>query len=291
MQNRLKKLTGAFLITAVVLAIALPQILHRFGLHPAYKGEYFVISPGKKALIIGTNHGILSQVEDVSGDPTGLASSELTHPYYTFLDAGLRVDLASILGGRIPVDPKTLSRMIITPDDKRALNDPMLQAKLTHSIPIDDVDFTSYDIIFLAGGWGAAYDFGYSALLARKISDAYAAPNTIIGAVCHGVLGLINARDPQGDRLIKDRRMTGVTNKQIKELRISVTPQHPETELKAAGALFEANTALLDIFATHVVVDDGERFVTGQNQNSALEAAHTILGLVAAQSAGASTSN
>ena len=75
--------------------------------------------------------------------------------------------------------------------------------------------------------------------------------------------------------------MTGVTDKQIKELGISVTPQHPETELRKAGVVFEANTAFRDLFATHVVIDDERRFVTGQNQNSGLEAAHTILGLIA----------
>ena len=56
---------------------------------------------------------------------------------------------------------------------------------------------------------------------------------------------------------------------------------HPETELKKAGAQFEAKTAFRDFFATHVVIDDEKRFVTGQNQNSGLEAAHKVLMLLA----------
>ena len=149
---------------------------------------------------------------------------------------------------------------------------------------MDAIDFTDYDIIFLAGGWGAAYDLGYSPVLAEKISDAYYADSKpIIGAVCHGVLGLINAQDRDGNLLIAGRSMTGVSDKQIKELKIEITPQHPETELRKAGALYESQTAFRDMFATHVVVDNEQRFVTGQNQNSGLETAHKMMLVVASR--------
>jgi hypothetical protein len=71
--------------------------------------------------------------------------------------------------------------------------------------------------------------------------------------------------------------MTGVTDKQIKELGIELTPLHPETELRKAGAVYESQTAFRDAFATHVTVDDERRFVTGQNQNSGLETAHAMM--------------
>jgi hypothetical protein len=75
--------------------------------------------------------------------------------------------------------------------------------------------------------------------------------------------------------------MTGVTDKQIKELGIEVTPLHPETELRKAGVRFEANSAFRDFFATHTVADDERRFVTGQNQNSGRETAQAMLALLA----------
>jgi hypothetical protein len=40
----------------------------------------------------------------------------------------------------------------------------------------------------------------------------------------------------------------------------------------------------MDFLATLVVVDDEERFVTGQNQNSGRETAHRMLELVASKS-------
>ena len=38
--------------------------------------------------------------------------------------------------------------------------------------------------------------------------------------------------------------MTGVSDKQVRELGIGVTPQHPESELRKAGALYESETGL-----------------------------------------------
>jgi putative intracellular protease/amidase len=190
----------------------------------------------------------------------------------------MNVDVASIRGGEIPIDPQTLSFVFKTPEDERYLTDPVAQAKVNNSIPIAEVDIDQYDIVFLSGGWGAAYDLGQSPELATKVSESYyGAKAAVIWGVCHGVLGLINARDRDGKLLIAGRRMTGVTDKQIRELGIEITPLHPETELRKAGVVFESQTAFRDFLATDVVVDDEQRFVTGQNQNSGLETAHTMM--------------
>jgi len=282
MKKKVITILGVLVVGIIALRLGLPAVLHKAGLHPEYTGPTYKIPAGKKALIIGTNHGVLNAPGESTGDPTGIAMSEMTHPYYTFLDAGMEVDVASIKGGEIAIDPQTLMFMMRTPEDERYLEDANLQAKMENSLRIDDIDFTQYDVVFLSGGWGAAYDLGYSPMLGEKISDAYyASRKPVIGGVCHGVLGLINARDNEGNLLIAGRRMTGVTDKQIKELGIAVTPQHPETELRKAGVVFESNTAFRDMFATHVVIDDERRFVTGQNQNSGLEAAHKILKILA----------
>ena len=280
MNKTIYKIIAGAIAALLLLFVSLPTILHSFGLHPSYEGETHQL-PGKRALIITTSHGVLNAPGETDGKVTGVMASEMTHPYYGFLDAGMQVDIASIKGGQIPVDPETLSRVIKTPEDDRFLNDPTMQAKVTNSLLIDDVDFTQYDAIFLSGGWGAAYDLGYSEVLASKISEAYYAETPIIGSVCHGALGLINALDTEGNKLIAGRRVTGVTDKQVAELGIEITPQHPEAELRKAGALFESKTALLDFFATHVVVDDEQRFVTGQNQNSGHETAHQMMAILA----------
>jgi putative intracellular protease/amidase len=219
---------------------------------------------------------------ETEGPETGVMASEFTHPYYTFIDNGMSVDMASIQGGQIPIDPQSLAYPIITPEDERYLKDSVAQTKVRNSIAITDVDISQYDIVFISGGWGAAYDLAQSPVMATKVSEAYYGERTaVIGGVCHGVLGLVNAIDREGNTLIAGRRMTGVTDKQIKELGIEMTPLHPEAELRKAGALFESQTAFRDFLATHVVVDDEQRFVTGQNQNSGLETAHRMMQVIA----------
>ena len=272
---------GILLGLLVVVATALPTILHAAGLHPVYEGPSVAL-PGKRALIITTSHSVLAAPGETEGPETGVMASEFTHPYYTFIDNGMSVDMASIQGGQIPIDPQTLGYPVSTPEDERYLNDSIAQTKARNSLAIADVDISQYDIVFISGGWGAAYDLAQSPVMAAKVSEAYYGERTaVIGGVCHGVLGLVNAKDKEGKTLIAGRRMTGVTDKQIEELGIEMTPQHPETELRKAGAVFESQTAFRDVFATHMVVDDEQRFVTGQNQNSGLETAHRMMQVIA----------
>jgi putative intracellular protease/amidase len=275
--NRIVKISLGAAVCIGIFLISLPTLVHKAGLHPEYSGPT-VDLPGKRALIITTSHGVLAPVGEKEGDPTGVAASEMTHPYYTFLDGGMDVDLASIKGGQIPIDPMTMNSVVKTAEDERFFNDSIAMSKAKHSIPIADVDINAYDIVFISGGWGASYDLAQSPVLGEMVSDAYYGDkDAIIGGVCHGVLGLVNARATDGSLLVAGRRMTGVTDKQIKELGIEVTPMHPETELRKAGAIFESQSAFRDVFATHVAVDDERRFVTGQNQNSGLEAAHVMM--------------
>lgn len=281
--KKLLKFGAALVVLVGVFLLSLPTILHKAGLHPEYEGVSVEL-PGKRALVITTSHAVLAAPGETEGPATGVWGSELTHPYYTFTDGGMEVDVASIAGGEIPIDPQSFFFATISPEDERYLGDQIAQAKVKNSIPIADVDIEQYDIVFLAGGWGAAYDLAQSPELARKITESYYGDRSaIIGGVCHGVLGLVSARDREGKLLVAGRRMTGVSDKQIEELGIELTPLHPETELRKAGALYEKQTAFRDIFATHVVVDDEQRFVTGQNQNSGLETSHVMMQMLAAR--------
>lgn len=267
--TRLSALLGVLIVAILVVVLGLPSLLHALGFHPDYAGPRYALSGGR-ALIVTTSHDQLGE----GGAETGVAASEFTAPYYEFVDNGLEVDLASIEGGPIPIDPLTLNWFIRHHYDDRYLADAELQAKVADSLRVDDVDFTDYDVIFLAGGWGASYDLAQSPVLGDKISEAWAA-DKVVGGVCHGPLGLLQAEDEQGRPLVEGRRITAVTDKQVRELGISVTPMHPEHELREAGAKFEGATAFQDFFANHVVVDD--RLVTGQNQNAGAEVAHRMI--------------
>ncbi|WP_163930889.1 type 1 glutamine amidotransferase domain-containing protein [Paraferrimonas sp. SM1919] len=268
------------IILGTLLAL-LPTILTSLGLHPEYTGRTDYQLPQKKALVLSTSHGILGPEGSTEGKATGLFASELTHAYYAFSDAGMAVDVASVKGGSIPIDPQSLEFPVVSKQDKRMLEDSILMAKVKNSIAVKDVEVSQYDVVFVAGGWGAAYDLAQSEDVAALISNAYYSERApIIGSVCHGALALVNALDENGNKLIAGRTITGVTDKQIKELDITVTPMHPETELRKAGAKFVAQTKFVDFLATYVAVDEEQRFVSGQNQNSGLEASYKILELL-----------
>lgn len=237
------------------------SLLRQLGVHPEDRDAVTLEMTGTRALCIATNHGVL----DV-GVATGVFASELTVPYYVFLDAGMRVDVASPRGGVVPVDPLSMNEALRTAADDRLVGDQELRHKLTASLAVAAVDFTAYDLVYLAGGWGAAFDLGQSEALGVKVSAAHAA-GRVLGGICHGPLGLLRARRPDGELLVKGRRLTAVTDRQVRQLGIEITPLHPETALRAAGALFEGRThPLRDFFANHYVVDGD--LVTGQNQNA-----------------------
>lgn len=272
-------ITGSVVVSAAALfALFLPPILRAVGFHPHYEREAYNLE-GKRALIIATNHDTLGDPAD--GVETGVYGSELTIAYYEFIDAGMHVDVASPEGGLIPFEPVSLRWPLATDADKRYLDDADAQNKTENSLHIADVDFTEYDIIWLAGGWGAAYDLGFSQELGDKISEAYE-EEILLGSVCHGALGFLMATKADGSPLVEGMTITAVTDKQVEELGIDITPQHPETELRALGANFVAETAFRDFFATYVAVDGN--VVTGQNQNSSGETAQTLLRMLAEES-------
>jgi putative intracellular protease/amidase len=258
--------------------LASRRLLQEFGVHPVDREAVSLDMKGFKALCIATNHAVL----DI-GVATGVFASELTVPYYVFLDAGMQVDVASPRGGIVPVDPLSLKEMIRTPQDDRLLDDPVFRGQLANSLAIGDLDFASYDIVYFAGGWGAAFDLGQSDLLGVKVSDAYAA-GRVIGGICHGPLGLLRGRTPQGDLIVQGRRVTAVTDKQVRQLGIEITPLHPETALRQAGAVFESEThPARDFFANHYVADGD--LITGQNQNAGPMVARLMMQRVLAKQA------
>jgi putative intracellular protease/amidase len=271
--NKTLLIAGIVVVIVALALIFLPQILSLIGFHPAYDQEVYNLE-GKKALIIATNHDTLGD----TGKATGVYGSELTIAYYEFLDAGMTVDIASPEGGEIPFEPVSLRWPMASHADKRYLSDQDAQNKTQNSLSIADVDFLEYDIIWMAGGWGAAYDLGYSEILGKKISEAHA-EGILLGSVCHGALGFRMATEVDGKPLVQGKTMTGVTDKQVQELGIEITPLHPETELRKQNANFVSSTAFRDMFATYVAVDGN--IVTGQNQNSSGETAQTLLRMLA----------
>src|SRR6185503_3017435 len=83
------------------------HLIQWFGVHPKDTEAVALDMKGTRALGVATSHGVL----DI-GVATSVFASELTVPFYCFLDAGMDVDVASPLGGLIPVDPLSMKQEI-----------------------------------------------------------------------------------------------------------------------------------------------------------------------------------
>ncbi len=150
-------------VLAIVVYFSLPPALRAMGLHRHYTIPQFDLK-GRRALVVCTNHNRLDPLKR----DTGAFGSEFTVPYYAFLNAGMEVDLASPKGGVIPIQPLSWSWPLACEDDRRFMRDKDALAKLKNSKKVSDINPLDYDVIFMAGGWGAAYDLMQSADLERR---------------------------------------------------------------------------------------------------------------------------
>ncbi len=223
-----------------------------------------------RILIVLTSHDQLGD----TGHATGFWLEELACPYYTFVDAGAAVTLASIKGGQAPLDPKSHLEESQTDDTRRFLADSTAQDALANTIAIDQVDAGDYDAIFLPGGHGTMWDFATSSTLSNLI-EAFDEEEKIIAAVCHAPAGLVNVKTASGEPLVKGKVVTGFSNSEEKAVELdSVVPFLLETRLRELGGLFEAGPDW-GAFARQ----DGN-LITGQNPASSEPAAKAVLAVL-----------
>lgn len=225
----------------------------------------------KRVLMIATSNTVMG----TSGRPTGIWADELAVPYYQLADAGVEVVLASPLGGPITLDPGSLKPVGENdPLVDRFLADAMAQAKAKITYVAADMDASAFDAVFFPGGHGTMWDLPTDAGVTRAVEAAFAA-GKLIASVCHGAAGLVTARRPDGESVVKGQRINSFTDAEEEAVGLSaIVPFHLETRLRALGANFEG-AANWEPFA----VTDGQ-FITGQNpQSSALVAQHVLKAL------------
>lgn len=220
-----------------------------------------------KALAVCTNTGSYP----TKGTKTGMWFSELVYYIEELSKRNISIDIASPLGGEIPVDPRSLE----SKDDvlKRYYSDEDFMAKVRHSISLSEVDASEYFIVYLVGGHGAIWDFPENLALQKIVSDVYEHYGTIT-AVGHGVSGLLNVRMEDGSLFVKDRYITGFSNveEKLASFVSDEVPFYLEDRLLESGANF---TKTMLPFTEHIEMD--ERLITGQNPSSARKVAQKLL--------------
>jgi putative intracellular protease/amidase len=221
-----------------------------------------------KILFITTSQAQMGNSEQA----TGLWLEELTTPYYTFVDAGASVTIASIKGGAVPVDPSSQNAAgKNSPSVERFLKDSEACLAIEQTVALDQVNASEYDAIFLPGGHGTMWDLPKSQVLADMIAQTLAA-NHVVAAVCHGPAGLVQAITAEGLPIVQGRKISAFTNSEEEAAGLTAAvPFLLETKLRELGAEFH-QAPDFQAFA----IADGN-LITGQNPASSALVASKVL--------------
>ena len=215
------------------------------------------------AVIVLTSHDTLGD----TGRSTGAYLSEIAEAWQVFADAGLRVSLVSVRGGRPPLEAVNEQ----DPVQRRFLDDPLMAEQLTATPSTADTSAADCSIVFVAGGHGAVWDLPYDKNLATLIRDVYEA-GSVVASVCHGPAALLEVTLTDGSPLVRGRRVTGFSNDEERAVGMTaIVPFSLADALAERGAAYESAGAFLPY-----VVTDG-RLVTGQNPASATAVAQAAV--------------
>ena len=211
----------------------------------------------KKILIVTTNYSGNDNPAPNAIKETGVYLEEFAVPYLVFKATGYEITTVSPLGGLSPIDETSMSCSNPTEWDECI-------KILRNTTKLSEIDYKTYDVLFIPGGHGPMFDLANDLLL-EEIVEYFYKNDKIIAAICHGPAGLILAKDKDGNPIVKDKKITSLTNKEEHITRTDeAVPFLLETKLRELGARFEDGAP----WAEHVCSD--HNIITGQNPQSAL---------------------
>lgn len=212
-----------------------------------------------KVLMVVTSHDNIEQTQ-----PTGLWLEEFAVPYNEFRANGIQVVVASIQGGRAPVDPRSKP----TPQQEKLWGDAI--TALSNTMPIAAASPMDYDAVFLPGGHGTMFDLPRSTHLTNILEQM--AADKIVAAVCHGPAAFVTAPGTDRKSIVSGKTITSFTD--AEELAAGMETKMPfllESTLRRLGAKFVAKPNWSD----HVEIDGN--LITGQNPQSSLSTARAVI--------------
>jgi putative intracellular protease/amidase len=220
----------------------------------------------QKVLLVLTSHNQLGN----TGKETGFYLPEVTHPEAVFDRAGLEVEYVSPQGGKAPMIGVDLT----DPLNKAFLENANKVTKIENTLHPNQINPADYDAIFYVGGHGTMWDFPNNQELMHIAATIYDRGG-IVGAVCHGLAGLVNIKLQNGTYLVAGKKLSCFTNEEEAAVGLAdILPFLLEEKLISRGATVEKAAN----FKAKVVVCD--RLVTGQNPASAMGVAENMVKLL-----------
>jgi putative intracellular protease/amidase len=226
----------------------------------------------KKILMVLTSHDQLGS----TGNKTGFWVEEFAAPYYTFIDAGVEVTLATPLGGQAPIDPTSTLADFQTSATERFDNDDEAQSKIASTEKLSSLNESDFDGVFYPGGHGPLWDLTDNEDSISLIENFLKAGKAV-ATVCHASAALLNVKQASGEFAIKGKAVTGFTNSEEEAVQLTeVVPFLLEDELIKRGGEYQ-KAQDWHAFA----VQDG-LIITGQNPASSALAAEKLLAQLSA---------
>lgn len=230
----------------------------------------------KRVLMIAANPAI----SPVTGWPVGFWWAELTHPYWTFTEAGYEVEIVSPGGGDLVADgfsdPEDASGYsaddLVSLGFKRSAKHAAL---LRGTRSIAEVDATAFDAIFLAGGQSPMVTMIDDTALHGFVARAYEA-GKVIAIVCHGTCILLRTRLSNGDLLVKGRTWTGFANAEEAFADAWVGRRIQPFWIEEEARRIEGTSFVVHSMFKPFAIRDGN-LITGQQQFSGGAAAELVV--------------
>ncbi|RYF26211.1 MAG: type 1 glutamine amidotransferase domain-containing protein [Flavobacteriales bacterium] len=223
-----------------------------------------------KILFVVTSHDELGN----TGHKTGFWVEEFAAPYYSFVDAGFEVTVATPKGGQAPIDPNSEVPDAQTPATERYYKDQQVQDIIANTHKLSEQKATDYDAVFYPGGHGPLWDLANDKDSQQLILDFYNSEKPV-GAVCHAPGVFKNISFENGAPFVKGKNVTGFANTEEAAVKLTdVVPFLVEDELQKAGGHY---TKTAD-WGVHVVTDG--LLVTGQNPASSEGVAEKLIELL-----------
>jgi len=223
-----------------------------------------------KILMVITSHDQLGN----TGKKTGFWLEEFAAPYYVFQEAGVELVLSSPKGGLPPFDPKSDDPEFQTELTARYKKDKDAQDRLSKTVKLSEVSHEGFDAVFYPGGHGPMWDLAEDPISIKLIESFYAA-GKYVAFVCHAPGVLRHAKRPDGEWLVKGKKVTGFTNTEEEAVQLThVVPFLVEDSLKQNGGIFSKT----EDWKIYVLVDG--LLVTGQNPASSGPGATVLLAML-----------
>lgn len=218
-------------------------------------------------LFVLTSHDKLGD----TGKKTGFWVEEFASPYYTLLDKGATIIIATPKGGAAPIDPSSDGPDAATAATERYFKDDDTKQKIANTKVLADMNPDDFDAVFYPGGHGPLWDLTNDANSVALI-EKFDRQEKPIAFVCHAPAVLKDVKNADGTALVKGKKITGFSNLEEAAVGLSeVVPLLLEDMLIESGA-FYSNA---DKWAPYAVQDGN--LISGQNPASSELVAEKLL--------------